>query len=187
MGKWTNADGLAITFGVTSQERQAGGRRVITAGDVQQMVVDFEFDNLPHFDADADNDGTLDSYSARQFAIPMGPVGTYLKSATLVATVDWATADSAVLNLGLYEEDGTAIDADGIDAAIAASALDLGDVVACNGALIGTMLSASDGPHYLGATITVGSFTTGAARLVIEYEKVGRPDTSPSTGTVTIS
>jgi hypothetical protein len=186
--KWTNEDGLVVRFGRNAQEYLARPRKYSTAGDVQELVVNFTYDNLPTFDKDADNDGTDDSFERLGASIPAGPDGVYIKSATLFAVEDWATADSAVLNLELYEEDGTEMSSGtGIDAAIAASALDTGDVVACDGALVGTTMAASTAPYFIGATITVGSFTTGKAKLVVEYQKLGFPETAPATGTVTVS
>lgn len=183
---WTNADGLPVRFGrEASGYDRAKTRRVITAGEEQELTVEFSYDNLIGFDADADNDGTLDSFERSAIAIPMGPAGTFLISATLYVTEDWATADAATLTLGTYEKDGTAIDADGIDAAIAAAALDLGDVVACDGDQIGSLLDSADGPHYLRATVA-NTWTTGKAKLVLKYIKVGDEEVAPSKGTVTL-
>ena len=78
-------------------------------------------------------------------------------------------------DLGLYTAAGAEIDADGIDSAVATAAIDArGDVVVCNGALVGGTLSvgAADGKLTVAAT---GTYTAGKARLVVEYtvEKVG--------------
>lgn len=184
---WTNDDGLVVRFGREAISDRNQARRVSTMGEDQEIRVRFTYDALPTFNKDADNDGTLDGFESRVAAIPVGPDGTYLKSATLFAVEDWATADSAVLNIQLYEADGDEEGTNGIDAAIAASALDTGDVVACDGSLIGTTLPAADGPYYVTATATVGSFTAGKAELVLVYRKLGFPETAPSTGTVTVS
>lgn len=185
---WTNADGLVVKFARERIKDRGKTRRIVTAGVDQELIVNFEYNDLPYFNKDANNDGTLDSFESVVASIPAGPDGVYLKSATLFAVEDWATGDSAVLNLDLYQADGTAMATGiGIDEAIAASALDTGDVTACNGSLIGTTLAAATAPYYVGATITVGSFTTGKAQLVIVYQKLGFPETAPSTGTVTVS
>lgn len=185
---WTNADGLVVKFARERIKDRGKTRRIVTAGVDQELIVNFEFNDLPHFNKDANNDGTLDSFESVVASIPTGPDGVYLKSATLFAVEDWATGDSAVLNLDLYKADGTAMATGiGIDEAIAASALDTGDVVACNGSLIGTTLAAANAPYYVGATITVGAFTTGKAQLVIVYQKLGFPETAPPKGTVTVS
>lgn len=185
---WTNADGLVVKFGLERVVDRGKTRRVVTAGEDQELRVQFTYNDLPYYNKDANNDGTLDAFESVVASIPAGPDGVYLKSATLFAVEDWATANSAVLNLDLYKEDGTAMaTAIGIDEAIAASALDTGDVVACNGSLVGTTLAAATAPYYVGATITVGSFTTGKAELVLVYRKLGFPETAPSTGTVTVS
>jgi hypothetical protein len=182
---WTNADGLPVRFGLATEAEKARSRRVVTSGEDQELVVEFSYDNLPGFDQDTNNDGTFDGFERLAVGIPMGPAGTYLKSATLFATLDWATADTATLTLGTYKQDGTAIDADGIDAAIGAAALDTGDVVACDGAQVGTILDAADGTHYIRATVA-NTWTTGKAKLVIVYQKLGVPEVAPSKGTVTI-
>lgn len=183
---WTNEDGLPVRFGrESSGYERAKMRRVVTAGELQELTCEFSFDNLIGFDADANNDGTLDSFERSAIAIPMGPQGTFLVSATLYVTEDWASADVATLTLGTYEKDGTAIDANGIDDAIAVAALDLGDVVACDGAQIGTLLDPDDGPHYLRATVA-NTWTTGKAKLVVRYIKVGDTEVAPTKGTVTL-
>jgi hypothetical protein len=185
---WTNADGLVVKFGLERVVDRGKTRRVVTAGEDQELRVQFTYNDLPYYNKDANNDGTLDAFESVVASIPAGPDGVYLKSATLFAVEDWATANSAVLNLDLYKEDGTAMATGiGIDEAIAASALDTGDVVSCNGSLVGTTLAAATAPYYVGATITVGSFTTGKAELVLVYRKLGFPETAPSTGTVTVS
>jgi hypothetical protein len=183
---WTNSDGLPVRFGrEASGYDRAKTRRVVTAGEEQELTVEFSYDNLIGYDADADNDGTLDSFERSAIAIPMGPVGTFLVSANLYVTEDWATADAATLTIGTYEKDGTLIDADAIDNAIAAAALDLGDVVACDGSSIGTLLDKTKGPHYLRATVA-NTWTTGKAKLVVRYIKVGDQEVAPTKGTVTL-
>jgi hypothetical protein len=78
-------------------------------------------------------------------------------------------------NIGLYTSAGVAIDADGIDAAVATAAIDArGDVVVCDGALVNGVLSIGDTAGKLTVAAT-GTYTAGKARLVVEYvvEKAG--------------
>ena len=164
MGDYTNADGLLIReapYNVTT-----GLTRDYSEGIESYLVVDFEYDNLPDFDLDAGGGSTPDSFSS---AVGFVPAGSYVTKATLICGTDWATADSADLTLGFYKKDGSAIDSDGIDAAIASTALDLGDVVLCDGTLVGgTVYVGADDAYIVGA-IATGTFTTGAARLIVQY------------------
>ena len=162
--QWYNDDGLLVRSGEDPTTKQPA--EVRDNGGVKTLTVDFTYDSLPTFTADLDNDGTLDGFVAGPAFIPEG---SYIKSATLVVTEDWATADSADLTIGLYEADGTAVDADGIDVAIEATALDAGDIVECDGALVAANTKLVDANGYVVAAIGTGAFTAGSARLVIEY------------------
>jgi len=167
--QWTNNDGLTVRYGAEQKGYPTPTPgEAYASGIFRQLVVDFSYDNLPLDNVDSDNDGTLDAFVAAKI-----PANAYINRAILIVEEDWATADAAVLNLGLYTAAGAAIDATGIDAAIAATALDTGDVVVCDGTLAGggVTIGAADG--YIGATITVGSFTTGKARLIVEYAETG--------------
>lgn len=152
---WTNSDGLVVGFGTRDSKNDAGAT-VATKGNVEifQMVLDY--DNLPS------NVGTAPSSKS----IPL-PANATIVSAYLQTLSDWATADAATLDLGLKQADGTAIDEDGIDAAIAAAALDTGDTVTCDGALVGEDVGTADA--YISADVNTGSFTSGQSVLTIEY------------------
>ena len=169
MSQWTNNDGLTIRYGAEQKGYDvATPAATYTSGLFRQLVVDFSYDNLPLDNVDSDNDGTNDAFVAAKI-----PANAYITRAILIVEEDWATADAAVLNLGLYTEAGAAISATGIDAAIAAAALDTGDVVVCDGTLAGGGVTIGTADGYIGATITVGSFTTGKARLIVEYADTG--------------
>ncbi len=97
------------------------------------------------------------------------PANARISRATL--RIITAFAGGTSYNLGLYEEDGTVIDADGIDAAVALTAIDaIGDVVLCDGALVGTLvgIGVERGQLVVAAT---GTFTAGKAQLEIEYDE----------------
>lgn len=153
MAEWTNSDGLVVRY--TDPSATAFSATTRQVGAVHQLVVKFTYDNLP----------TPASGDARAASIP---ANCWIKDAYLLATSDWG-GTTPTLTIGLAQEDGTAIDADGIDAAIAEAALDTGDVVQCDGALVsaGTVADASN-RAYVVAT-TGGTVTSGAATLVIEY------------------
>ena len=171
MSQWTNDDGLTVWYGEEQAQRTVkSAAHVVSFGAYHQMTIDFTYDSLPAETSDLDNDGTNDGWNDGD---PYIPAKSYILRATLVADEDWATGDSAALTIGTYEQDGTTIDADGIDASIAAAALDLGDVVACDGALVGgTVWTHATADSYIKATNT-NNFTTGSARLVIEYMTTG--------------
>lgn len=127
-----------------------------TAGSIQELVVPINYDNLPASEAD---DAT----------VLVVPAGAVLVSATLVVEEDFvSTSTTTTLNIGLSGLDGTPIDADGIDAAVAADGLVAGTVVLCNGADIGTIPSLTvDGQVVV--TPSVADLESGKAKLVIEY------------------
>ena len=96
------------------------------------------------------------------------PANARISRATLRIITAFASGTS--YNFGLQQEDGTVIDADGIDAAVALTAIDaVGDVVLCDGALVGSLvgIGAAAGQLVVAAT---GTFTAGKAQLEIEYD-----------------
>lgn len=162
---WTNNDGLVVGFGARDSKNDAGAT-VRTQGNVEVLQMILDYDNLP---AAA---GTAPSSKS----IPV-PANAVIKSAHLHTTSDWATADSATLDIGFVNSAGTEIDQDGIDAAIADSALDTGDTVVCDGALVGADVGTSDA--YISCEVNTGSFTSGQSTLTIEYIR-NIPDTDPT-------
>tara|TARA_R110002110_G_scaffold25998_5_gene96063 strand:+ start:874 stop:1092 length:219 start_codon:yes stop_codon:yes gene_type:complete len=72
----------------------------------------------------------------------------------------------------LFTLANAAIDADGIDAAIAKADLAANKAVACNGALVGGTATVGAADAYVGALYATAAFTAGAGKLVIEYIEV---------------
>lgn len=164
MSDFTNEDGLTRHYGPQAVRDQAY-QSVQVAGGIKQLVVDFTYDALPGYDADASGGGTPDSFSDAAARLPALSV---IKSAYLIVTTPFAGGTS--YTVGLHEQDGTAIDADGI---FTAAELPLADIdaagdfhVGTSGALIGAGIGADDGYLRVAAN---GTFTAGKARLVIEY------------------
>lgn len=96
-------------------------------------------------------------------AILRVPANSRIKEATF--TVITAFAGGTSYNFGLNQPDGTVIDADGIDAAVATAAIDaVGETVACDGALVANTagIGANDGQLVVAAT---GTYTAGKGRL----------------------
>lgn len=166
MALWRNDDGLDIRFGTDrARDTDRIGWTVNAVGPYNYMVVDIDYDNLPTFTADSNNDGTDDAFSLGD---PYIPAGSYITKATWI--VETAYASGTSYNVGLYDIDGSAIDADGIDAAVAAAALAANQAVDCDGQLVATQdLVTSDAYLVVAAT---GTFTTGKGKLVIEYIQV---------------
>lgn len=152
---WTNKDGLVVGFGTRDVET-TGSAKVSLGGQRQQVVMDIYGPDL----ADADT-------AAQEVHAVVLPAGALLESAKLVVKTAFAGA-TAVLDIGIYAIDGSGTDDDdGIDAAIAVTAIDAaGDVIACDGAKIGTVLDAG---YKIGASYDTAAFTAGVAELVVEY------------------
>lgn len=118
------------------------------------QVVTFGYDDLPAAGTDV--------------AILSIPANSYIASATL-RVID-AFAGGTSYDIGLSESDGTVIDADGIDAAVATAAINaVGETVACDGALVGNTagIGAAAGQVTVAAT---GTFTAGKAELSVTYK-----------------
>ena len=97
------------------------------------------------------------------------PAGAYITKATLIVTTAF-TGTSAALNIGLQTAAGSAIAAQGIDAAIAVTAIDaIGDVVACNGTSVAGVVTVGSANAYVSLDYDTAAFTAGAGKLIIEY------------------
>lgn len=149
----TNADGLVIDYGIPTklQETQVG-----TKGVRQELVVLVNFDDKP-----APRNGTAYDYS--QHFVPAGAV---VESCKLITTVAWAGGTS--LTLGFNTRANVAIDADGIDAAIATAALTANSVIVCDGAVATNAIASATENAFITSSV-VGTFTAGKSKLVITY------------------
>lgn len=155
---YTNADGLRImTYGDQGVVKNGGST---VDG---KLVLTLNLSGLGSSIAAAD----IDPYEG------FIPAGAVITGATLVMTNPATSGGSATLTIGTYNAAGTAIDADGIDAAIALTAIDAdNDVVRCDGAQaagVGGKLAAN---AYVKAIYGTAAFTAGTAKLVIDYVKV---------------
>jgi len=152
---YTNSDGLLVlTNGAQGSVNLTGGAEY----GVKYLVINI---------ADATTIGSSAAAPAANDAFI--PAGAYITKASLIVTTAFAGA-TAALNIGLQTAAGVAIDADGIDAAIAVTAIDaIGDVVACNGAAVAGVVTVGTAPAYVSLDYDTAAFTAGAAKLVIEY------------------
>lgn len=156
---YTNADGLRVL--TNGDEGTAKTQGTSATGMSQVLVVDLTLTAV----------GASFGASDIDLNNPYIPAGSLIKRADLVMTAA-ATGAASTLTIGTYNAAGTAIDADGIDAAIALTAIDAdGDTVRCDGAhlTIGGYVSAN---AYIGAIYGTAVFTAGTAKLYIEYVKV---------------
>lgn len=155
---YTNADGLyVLTHGGQGATQDKGGT-VISAR--QTLVVNFD-----DFTAIGSSFGSANIDPND----PVIPAGSVIVGATLVMTTA-ATGSSSTLTIGTYNAAGSAIDADGIDATIALTAIDANnDVVRCDGAQVGGVLGYLTADAYVGAIYGTAAFTAGAGKLIVEY------------------
>lgn len=152
---WINESGLPIRFG-TELAADGHGGQYRWNGPMAEYEYDVEFDGLEAF-------GTP-SFLARTVRIPDGML---LTEATFEVSQPFTSGGAATLTFGFHNADGTAYDADGIDAAIALTAIDaVGDTVVCDGALVNALLQNPVKKYsYVTATVGVANFTAGRGKL----------------------
>lgn len=158
-GNWTNGvndDGLKVRFNLNQAEEADRGT---TAVGVRRAVkVDI---------TDATALATSDT------SVPTGdevsiPAGAYIVNAYYIVKTAHTSGGSATLTFGLKNSAGSAIDADGIDAAIAVAALGANAAVNCDGAYVGGALKLAS-EAWITAIYATAAFTAGAGTLVVEY------------------
>lgn len=149
MTSFTNSDGLLVHVGAPDTKNDGATSIFGNKGTIEYTVNFDDFPGVTFTDAD--------SYI---------PKNSIILSCLLLTDVAWVGGTS--LTVGTYQKDGTAIDADGIDAAIATAALTIGSVIVCDGALAANKLSSATLDSYVGAS-TSGTFSAGKSRLIIEY------------------
>lgn len=155
---YTNADGLYTLTG-TGQGTAAGAGTTVV-GSRQSLVMDITGTAV----------GSSFGASDVKPNAPFIPANAIIVNADLVITTAFTSGGAATLTIGTYNSAGTAIDADGIDATIAITAIDAdGDVVQCDGAQVSALVTVGGSAAYIGAIYGTAAFTAGAAKLVIEY------------------
>lgn len=159
---WINSDGLLVGFGTELAKAGTGGEFHWT-GPFVQHEFDINFANLAPF-------GTITPLS---FTVRIQN-GILLTSAELETVVPFTSGGSPTLDIGLVDEDATTTDSydiDGIDAAIAMTAIDtVGETVTCDGALINTILANSGNKKSLVAVrVNTANYTAGRAKLRFNY------------------
>ena len=158
---YTNADGL---FVLTDGAQGAVNGEGVTARASRQTIT---------VDITAANTGASFGSANIDPLGPTLPAGSIIVNADLVVTTPFASSGGGTLTIGTYNAAGTAIDADGIDATIALTAIDAdGDVVQCDGAQVSGVVTVGSAPVYIGALYGTAAFTAGSAVLIVEYIKV---------------
>lgn len=172
---WTNADGLQVRF--ASDWKSAALRKnrpgsLNAFGALKEIEVDVDLKLLPagavNFSADLNNDGTRDGFYNGDVSIP---ANASITNAYLV--MGEAAVGGTSLTVGLYQANGTAIDADGIITATAGVIANMGLGERINGD--GAFVAATAGTAGIGAAkgfiglLATGTFTAGKGRLVIQY------------------
>ena len=157
-----NADGLEVLYGASKAVKRKGGV-LKTFGDLHEARITITGTEVAGTDAPLDKKVTI-------------PSGAYIESATLtIGATAFTSGGSATLDIGLMLDDGDGTfstkDDDGIDAAIGKATLAANARIACNGALINTVVSSTDGlPLPISAGYGTAVFTAGVAELVIRYK-----------------
>lgn len=154
---WTNADGLTVLMHEEQGEVQTNGSTAV--GVRKALVVDLE-------------DATALGASYSTAAGPTDafiPADALIVSAHFIVDTAFTSGGAATLGIGLYNSAGTAIDADGIDAAIALAALADDFAVVCDGALADGTQNVGAANAYVGFNYGTAVHTAGSGKLVIEY------------------
>ena len=144
-----NSAGINVVnhYGPRDTDASKGGQAKST-GQIKRAEWQFDYSDLPTYGS-----------TNLQFAIPAN--ATIVKSTWITGTA-WAGGTS--LNVGLYQGNGTVIDADGLDAAITPTTA--GAVINGDGALVGASIGANAGELTVAAT---GTYTAGTATVIVEY------------------
>ncbi len=144
--------GSIAHYGARETNQKFGGNLTDGSG-TNKVSYQFTYDDLPAGAASDNMYATI-------------PANSLIKSAQIYV-VDAMTGTSGTLTVGLEKQDGTDIDADGIDAAVAQAALVADAVIICDGALVGASIGADAGQLLVatGGTVTAGEF-----KVVVEYQ-----------------
>lgn len=173
--KWVNDDGLPVTFGNYWADNERPGdlnhpSNLEVYGAFKEIVLPFDFTkltiNATNYPADLNNDGTVDGFTGEDIVIPAGAI---VDSVKFYVSEAGAGGAGAAVSLGLFQADGTAIDADGLMTASAGAIANytLG-AVSGSGAVIGKTPSATLDAHIAFVTANA-SLTAGKGFVLIRY------------------
>jgi hypothetical protein len=168
MTVWVNNDGLEVRFGSSKADLRLGGR-LKTFGSMRELHVKIVGTSVPV-------QGTvIANVIDKKVTIPSN---SYIDTVGSQFIVDTAfVGATATLDIGTMGDDGdgtyTVIDDDGIDAAIAITAIDaVDDTIAVNGAQMGTSpvnaVNASL-PIAISYGYNTAALTAGVGTLILKY------------------
>ena len=157
-----NDDGLIVRFG-TDLAKTGGGGEFHWTGPFVQHEFDLDFSKFEPF-----GNVTVLDYTVRL------QNGILLTSAEVEVVVPFTSSGTPTLDIGLVDKSNptaASYDIDGIDAAIAMTAMDtVGETVTCDGALINTILAnASDEKSLVAIRVNTANYTAGRAKLRFNY------------------
>ncbi len=153
-----NADGLNVGFG-TRDVAENEGQKIATSGVEETVVFDLN-------DAVALDLTTLDVSSDAIVHGASIPAGSYIVSAKLVVKTAFASGGAPTLDIGTYDLDGAAVDANGLFAAVALGSLGANADADGAGAQIDSVVTQE---VKIGANRNVTTYTAGAAQVVVKY------------------
>ena len=153
-----NADGLSQAYG-RDQGGPAIGGEIGGVGVDRVAVIALDYTDFAAFGTEA-RLGNLPIYSL--------PEGALITEAYIDVDTGFVSAGSATLDIGIVKEDGTVVDANGLFAATAKTAIDtVGERAVGAGALINGAKTTVK--SFISATVGTADFTAGAGRLVVTY------------------
>jgi hypothetical protein len=161
MPTYVNQDGLEIRYGSDIGNRGTRAGVTTGAGKRRELVLTVDLVALgaggTSFTADLNNDGTKEAFNPSSDSLPVGAIID--GAARIINLVTPAGGTS--YSVGTWQENGTVVDADGIniDAGLAA------------GAQVGTQVSSVTGPWYVGVKVT-GTYTAGKVKIIVPYVTV---------------
>jgi len=154
---YVNADGLYV---LTKQDKGATREQGITTESAKRyFVLDIE---------DMSELSILGSLKPQENDAYI-PAGSYITNAVILVKEACTSGGAATFTVGLQARDGTAIDADGIDAAVAVADLDANKAVKCDGALVAGTATVGAENAYISFEDGGDVFTGGAVKVVVEY------------------
>lgn len=152
-GNWANtSDTVRKQYNERVVDEKFGGQ-VTTSGRTKQVSWKFSYDDLP-----VNGPGKMEAFV---------PKGAFITNAW-INVLTAMTGTVGTLTIGLEEADGTVIDVDGIDVAVAQAALVLNTWIICDGALVNTAGNLITGDGQL-LVSTGGTVTAGKFEVIIEY------------------
>lgn len=151
---YDNQDGLRQRFGVRPTENSIAGSKAPANGE-KVVEVYVRGEDVPDVAVAPD---TRSAYI---------PAGARLTSATLIVQEAFVGA-TAVLDIGTFNLAGTLVADDNVDAAVAVASLTANAVIACDGTLVGTVITATGGVR-VAFSYDTAAFTAGSAKLILKY------------------